>query len=336
VIKGVGSGFPEPTSNLGETKGLMRLLLTGGAGFIGSHLARALLTEGHTVRVVDNLSTGAEQNLAAIRDDIEFVNADLRDPDAMQAATAEIDGVFHLAAMGSVPRSIRDPRTTFDINVTGTFNVLEGMRNNDVPTIIYASSSSIYGDSDAEFKAENQPLSPISPYGASKASAELNVLAFGRAFGRNALALRFFNVFGPRQNPRGAYAAVIPVFITHALDREPWTINGDGRHSRDFTYVANVVDGNLKALAKAPQLEPVAMNIACGGSISLLELSDAIKEFAGAEDVVPMHGPSRPGDIVRSRAAIDLAREKLDYDVVVDWREGLRETVDWYRSGSFR
>lgn len=310
----------------------MRLLVTGGAGFIGSHLSAALLGEGHDVRIVDNLSTGFEPNLAAIRDDIEFIDADLRDAEAMIAATDRIEAVFHLAAMGSVPRSIKDPRTTYDINATGTLNVLEGVRHNDVGTIIYASSSSIYGDSDAEFKAEDQPINPISPYGASKASAELNVLAFGRAYGLNALALRYFNVFGPQQNPEGAYAAVIPVFITHALRGEAWTINGDGKHSRDFTYVANVVDGNLKALALASGLEPVAMNVACGGSISLLELSDAIKEYAGAEGVEPIHGPSRAGDIVRSRAAIDLARKNLGYEVVVDWRDGLRETVDWYRS----
>jgi len=310
----------------------MRLLVTGGAGFIGSHLSAALLGEGHDVRIVDNLSTGFESNLVAIRDDVEFINADLRDADAMITATAGVDGVFHLAAMGSVPRSIKDPRTTYDINTTGTFNVLDGVRRNDVGTVIYASSSSIYGDSDAEFKAEDQPFNPISPYGASKASAELNVLAFGRAYGFNALALRYFNVFGPHQSPRGAYAAVIPVFIAHALAGEPWTINGDGKHSRDFTYVANVVDGNLKALAHASGLDPVAMNVACGGSISLLELSDAIKEFAGAEDVEPIHGPSRAGDIVRSRAAIDLAKQNLGYGVIVDWRDGLSETVDWYRS----
>ncbi len=311
----------------------MRLLVTGGAGFIGSHLSRALLDEGHDVRIVDNLSTGFEHNLTAIKGDIEFVDADLRDADAMLSVTSGMDAVFHLAAMGSVPRSIKDPRTTFDINVTGTLNVLEGVRRNGVGTIIYASSSSIYGDSDAEFKAENQPFNPISPYGASKASAELNVLAFGRAFGFNALALRYFNVFGPNQSPQGAYAAVIPVFITHALRGEPWTINGDGQHSRDFTFVRNVVDGNLKALARASDLDPVAMNVACGGSISLLELSDAIREFAGTS-VFPIHGPARVGDIVRSRAAIDLAKEKLGYEVIVNWRDGLRETVDWYLGNS--
>jgi UDP-glucose 4-epimerase len=312
----------------------MRLLVTGGAGFIGSHLAHALLRQGHRVRVVDDLSTGFEHNLAAIADDVELLSADLRDADAMLAATAGMDGVFHLAALGSVPRSIEDPRTTFDINVTGTLNVLEGMRHNDVGTIIYASSSSIYGDSDAEFKAEDQPLNPISPYGASKASAELSVLAFARTYGWNALALRYFNVFGPQQNPHGAYAAVIPVFITHALRGEPWTINGDGRHSRDFTYVANVVDANLKALARASQIAPTAMNIACGGAISLLELSEAIKEYAGAEAIFPIHGPPRAGDIVRSRAAVELAKRKLGYEVVVDWRDGLRETVEWYRRRS--
>lgn len=311
----------------------MRLLVTGGAGFIGSHLTRALLAAGHDVRIVDNLSTGFAQNLSEIQDDIEFIAADLRDAEAMMAAARDVDAVFHLAALGSVPRSIEDPRTTYDINVTGTLNVLEAVRHNDVATIIYASSSSIYGDSDAEFKAEDQPFNPISPYGASKASAELNVLAFGRAYGINALALRYFNVFGPRQNPEGAYAAVIPVFISHALLGEAWTINGDGKHSRDFTYVANVVDGNLKALDRAPELEPVAMNVACGGSISLVELSDAIREFAGADDVTPVHGPPRAGDIVRSRAAIDLAKQNLGYEVVVDWRDGLRKTVDWYRSG---
>jgi nucleoside-diphosphate-sugar epimerase len=310
----------------------MRLLVTGGAGFIGSHLTRALLAAGHEVRIVDNLSTGAADNLTEIQDDIELIVADLRDADAMMAAARGVDAAFHLAALGSVPRSIEDPRTTYDINVTGTLNVLEAVRRNDVATIIYASSSSVYGDSDAEFKAEDQPFNPISPYGASKASAELNVLAFGRTYGFNALALRYFNVFGSRQNPEGAYAAVIPVFITHALRREPWTINGDGKHSRDFTYVANVVDGNLKALDRAPELDPVAMNVACGGSISLLELSDAIREFADAGEVSPVHGPPRAGDIVRSRAAIDLAKQNLGYDVIYDWRDGLRETVEWYRS----
>lgn len=310
----------------------MRLLVTGGAGFIGSHLAHALAGQGHAVRVVDDLSTGFLRNLDAIASDVEFVKADLRDAEAMLSATRGIDAVFHLAAMGSVPRSIKDPRTTFDINVTGTLNVLDGVRQNGVQTIVYASSSSIYGDSAAEFKSEDQPFNPISPYGASKASAELNVLAFGRAYGFNALALRYFNVFGPQQNPEGTYAAVIPVFITNALRGEPWTINGDGAHSRDFTYVANVVDANLKALAKASTIDPVAMNVACGGSISLLELSDAIREFAGAMEVAPIHGPARAGDIVRSRAAIDLAVATLDYEVVVDWREGLRQTVDWYTS----
>ncbi len=308
----------------------MRLLVTGGAGFIGSHLSRSLLEHGHSVRVVDDLSTGFLHNLDAIADDIEFVEADLRDADAMLRVCEGIDGVFHLAAMGSVPRSIRDPRTTYDINVTGTLNVLEAVRQNDVETIVYASSSSIYGDTAAEFKSETHTFNPISPYGASKASAELNVLAFGRAYGFNALALRYFNVFGPQQNPEGAYAAVIPVFITHALRGEPWTINGDGKHSRDFTYVANVVDGNLKALEKASGIDPVAMNVACGGSISLLELSDAIREFADAGDIEPIHGPARAGDIVRSRAAIDLAAETIDYEVIVDWRDGLRNTVDWY------
>jgi nucleoside-diphosphate-sugar epimerase len=308
----------------------MRLLVTGGAGFIGSHLSQALIEQGHTVRVVDNLSTGFRHNLDAIAADVEFVNADLRDAEAMVTVTSGIDGVFHLAAMGSVPRSIADPRTTYDINVTGTLNVLEGVRKNDVQTIIYASSSSIYGDSDAEFKAEDQIFNPISPYGASKASAELNVLAFGRSYGFNAIALRYFNVFGPQQNPEGTYAAVIPVFITSALRGEAWTINGDGAHSRDFTYVANVVDANLKALSKAGEIDPVAMNVACGGSISLLELSDAIRGFSDAMDVVPIHGPARAGDIIRSRAAIDLATATLDYGVIVDWREGLRRTVDWY------
>ncbi|MDJ0952871.1 MAG: SDR family NAD(P)-dependent oxidoreductase [Acidimicrobiia bacterium] len=312
----------------------MRLLVTGGAGFIGSHLSRRLVEQGHSVRVVDNLSTGFRHNLDAISADVEFVEGDLRDADAMLDVCRGMDAVFHLAAMGSVPRSIKDPRTTYEINVTGTLNVLEGVRHNDVGTIVYASSSSIYGDSHAEFKDETQPFNPISPYGASKASAELNVLAFGRAYGFNALALRYFNVFGPQQNPEGTYAAVIPVFITHALRGEPWTINGDGRHSRDFTYVANVVDANLKALAKAPSVDPVAMNVACGGSISLLELSDAVREYADAAGVEPVHGPERAGDIVRSRAAIDLAAATLDYEVVVDWREGLRETVAWYRDGS--
>ena len=310
----------------------MRLLVTGGAGFIGSHLTEALLGRGHEVRVLDNLSTGHLSNLDGMLDDCEFINGDLRDVDAVDRATEGCDGVFHLAALGSVPMSLRDPRTTHEINATGTLNVLEGIRKNEVPTLVLASSSSIYGDSEFEFKREDQPQNPISPYGVAKLATEAYGLAFARSFGFNAVALRYFNVFGPRQDPAGAYAAVIPKFITSALCREPWTINGDGKHSRDFTYVSNVVEGNLLAFERAARIDPVAMNVACGGNVSLLELSEAIQEFTGATEVDPIFGPARPGDIVRSRAAIGLAEETLGYRVVVDWREGLKNTVDWFAS----
>lgn len=310
----------------------MRTLVTGGAGFIGSHIVDALLQRGRDVRVFDDLSTGSLDNLSTSLDHIEFVEGDLRDSQRVSDATQGCDAVLHLAALGSVPRSLADPSTSHDVNVTGTVNVLKGVKRNGVGTVIYSSSSSVYGDSAFVEKEEHQPLNPISPYGASKLSAEAYCLAFARSFGFDAIALRYFNVFGPRQNPEGAYAAVIPKFIMGALERNPWTINGDGKHARDFTYVSNVVEANIQALERASATDPVAVNVACGDSVSLLDLSETVSELAGAQDVQPIFGPERPGDIVRSLADIALAREILDYEVLVDWRTGLSRTLDWYAS----
>lgn len=307
-------------------------VVTGGAGFIGSHLAERLLLDGHRVRIVDNFSTGKRANierLLCFGDRLEIHEVSITDRLALPPIFAGARYVFHQAALPSVPRSIDDPVTTHEINVTGTLNVLLAARAAGVQRVAYAASSSAYGDVDAEFKVETIPPAPMSPYGVSKLAGEYYCQVFTIVYGLETVALRYFNVFGPYQDETSHYAAVIPRFIAAMLRGQPPTIYGDGQQSRDFTYIDNVVHGNLLALT-APEAAGRVMNLATGGRVSLLELVDKLNAILGTQ-FVPVHDAPRPGDIRHSRADVNLARELLDFTPVVSFDEGLARTVAWYR-----
>jgi UDP-glucose 4-epimerase len=306
-----------------------RMIVTGGAGFIGSHLAERLLNDGHPVRIVDNLSTGKRANLERLRGDLEFHEVSITDPEALRPIFAGADTVFHQAALPSVPRSIDDPLTTHEYDLTGTLNVLIAARDAGVRRVIYAASSSAYGDIEGEFKREDMPPRPLSPYGVAKLGGEYYCQTFNHVYGLETVCLRYFNVFGPQQDPTSQYAAVIPLFITQLLDSKAPTIHGDGLQSRDFTYIDNVVHGNLLA-AKAPKAVGQVMNLATGGRVNLLELVDKINGVLGT-NITPVHIAPRTGDIKHSRASIDKARELLDYEPIVDFDEGLARTIAWYK-----
>ena len=304
-------------------------LVTGGAGFIGSHIAETLVRRGDRVRVLDNLSTGYLSNLDAIRDRIEFVEGDLVDAPLMAQVVAGVDCIFHEAALASVPRSVEAPLDTNAACVTGTVTLLDAARRAGVRRLVYASSSSVYGDRPTSPKRETDLPAPISPYGAAKLAAEHYCRAFTATYGFETVSIRYFNVFGPRQDPGSPYSAVIPLFITAILGGKQPVVYGDGGQSRDFTFVANVVHANLLA-ADAPKASGRAMNAATGGSISLVDLLDSLNEALGT-DVKPIHEPPRPGDIRDSMADIALARDLLEYEPQVDFREGLRRSIDYYR-----
>jgi UDP-glucose 4-epimerase len=304
-------------------------LVTGGAGFIGSNLVEALVAAGHQVRVLDNLATGRQRNLAHLRDRIELIEGDIRAYHLVQAAMAGIDFVLHQAALGSVPRSIQDPLTSNAVNVEGTLNVLHAARSAGVQRVVVASSSSVYGANPALPKQEEMCPQPMSPYAVSKLAAEQYSLAFAQVYGVETVALRYFNVFGPRQDPHSQYAAVIPRFIRAMLTGQPVTIHGDGLQSRDFTYIDNVVLANLLA-CHAPDAPGAAINIACGTRYSLLYLVDRLAEILGTRPEV-VHTPPRPGDVAHSLADISHAQALLDYTPVVGFDEGLRRTVAWLR-----
>ncbi len=305
-------------------------IVTGGAGFIGSHIVERLLRDGHRVRVVDNLSTGRRENLAHLDGGFEFHRVSITDQDALAPIFDGADTVFHQAALPSVPRSVDDPLTTHEYNVTGTLNVLLAARNAGVRRVVYAASSSAYGDIEGDFKVETMQPRPMSPYGVAKLAGEYYCQAFTQVYGLETVCLRYFNVFGPRQDPTSQYAAVIPLFITAMLDDRPPTIYGDGLQSRDFTYIDNVVHGNLLA-ARASRATGQMMNLATGGRVNLLELVDKLNHLLGT-DLKPVHAEPRKGDIKHSRAAIDRARELLDYEPVVDFDTGLARTVEWYKT----
>jgi UDP-glucose 4-epimerase len=307
-------------------------IVTGGAGFIGSHIVERLLHDGHRVRVVDNLSTGKRENLAHLDGSFEFHQVSITDKDALAPIFAGADTVFHQAALPSVPRSVDDPLTTHEYNVTGTLNVLLAARDAGVRRVVYAASSSAYGDIDAEFKVETMPPRPLSPYGVAKLAGEYYCQAFTEVYCLETVCLRYFNVFGPRQDPTSQYAAVIPLFITAMLDGRPPTIYGDGLQSRDFTYIDNVVHGNLLA-AQAPRAVGQVMNVATGRRITLIELVDKLNRLLET-DLKAHHAEPRAGDIKHSRAGIDRARDLLDYEPVVDFDTGLARTVEWYRQRS--
>jgi len=304
-------------------------LVTGGAGFIGSHLVEELVRRGERVRVLDNFATGRRENIAPWLARIELVEGDLCDLPAVRRAVDGVTYVLHQAAIPSVLRSVRDPLTSHAANATGTLNLLLAARDAGVRRVVYASSSSVYGDSPALPKREDMRPVPKSPYAASKLVGEHYCRAFSELFGLETVCLRYFNVFGPCQDPTSQYAAVVPLFITALLRGQPVTVHGDGRQSRDFTYVYNNVQANLLA-AQAPGVSGGVFNIACGKRYTLLELLTVLSDIVGCQ-VVKTHTQPRPGDVKHSLADISLAETQLGYRVSVTFEEGLRRTVAWYR-----
>src|SRR3989449_130862 len=303
-----------------------RCLVTGGAGFIGSHVAERLVALGHQVRVVDNLSTGDAANLAGLDGEIELLRGDLCEPDVCRRAVAGIDVVFHLAALPSVPRSLRDPWASHAANVNATMRLLEACRAANVSRIVYSSSSSVYGDTAVLPKTESVEPLPRSPYAASKLAGEQYVLAFARAGLIEGVALRYFNVFGPRQSPHSAYAAVIPAFLLAVLEQGEAKLFGDGTQTRDFTYVDNVVDANvLAASAAADRVNGWVVNVGAGARTALLEVIGMISAITG-RPLAPVHQQPRAGDVRDSLACLERAERVLGYQPRVSLEEGLRRT----------
>jgi UDP-N-acetylglucosamine/UDP-N-acetyl-alpha-D-glucosaminouronate 4-epimerase len=306
----------------------VKVLVTGGGGFIGSHLVRALLQDGHEVRILDNFATGRRENLVGLEGEFDLVEGDIQSAERVYKATRDCEAVLHQAAMPSVPRSIQDPLTSNASNVIGTLNVLLAARDSDVRRVIFASSSSIYGASEALPKQESQAPLPISPYAVAKLAGEGYCRSFYSVYGLETVALRYFNVFGPRQDPLSQYAAVIPNFLTAVIEDRSPTIFGDGDQSRDFTYVSNVVDANRLAL-QAPDVAGRAINVACGARISLNEVVQALSELTGRE-IQPVHMAPRAGDVPHSMADIQLARDALGFEPTVTFSEGLARTMDHF------
>ena len=299
--------------------------MTGGAGFIGSNLVRALLERGDDVRVLDNFSTGSRANLAGL--DVEIVEGELRSYERVHNAVRGSEVVFHLGALGSVPRSVQDPLTSSAVNVEGTLNVLLAARDEGIRRVVFSSSSSVYGSSGTLPRTEAMPVDPISPYGVAKLAAERYCVSFSRVYeGVESVVLRYFNVFGPRQSPYSEYAAVVPLFITAIGRGEPVTIYGDGEQSRDFTYVANVVDATLRA-ADAADASGRIFNIAAGRPATVNELADEIGRLLG-KPVEKVQLPPRPGDVRDSWADVSEARAALGYELSVPLEEGLRLTAE--------
>lgn len=313
----------------------MRILVTGGAGFIGSNLVEQLLQLPQItgVRVLDNLATGSLKNIEPFLTDsrFEFLEGDIRSYETCHQACEGMNLISHQAALGSVPRSINDPLTTNDVNITGTLNVFTAAKQGGIQRVVYAASSSTYGDHPELPKMEDRIGNPLSPYAVTKLVNELYAKVYANLYGMELIGLRYFNIFGPKQNPAGPYAAVIPLFVKAILNNETPTINGAGEHSRDFTFVANAVQANVQALL-TDNREAVnqVYNIACGEQTSLNELFETLKEIAGS-DLVPKYGPERKGDVRHSLADIAKAKTLLGYTPVATIREGLKITYDWYR-----
>jgi UDP-N-acetylglucosamine/UDP-N-acetylgalactosamine 4-epimerase len=313
----------------------MRILVTGGAGFIGSNLVESLLLNPQVelVRVLDNLATGSIKNIQEFESNgrFEFVQGDIRDYETCLKATEGIELISHQAALGSVPRSINDPLTTNEVNINGTLNIFTAAKERGIKRVVYAASSSTYGDHPGLPKIEDKIGNPLSPYAVTKYVNELYAKVYANVYGLQTIGLRYFNVFGPRQNPAGPYAAVIPLFIKAVLDNEPPTINGDGEHSRDFTYVANAVHANECALfTNNVKAVDEVYNVAVGERTSLNQLFETIKEIAGS-DLAPIYGPERTGDVKHSLADITKAKVLLAYNPSVSIKLGLKTTFEWYR-----
>src|SRR5688572_11285643 len=313
----------------------MKVLVTGGAGFIGSNLVHALMNDDRitAVKVLDNLETGRFSNISAFKNHskFEFIEGDIRSYAICAGAAEGIDLISHQAALGSVPRSVKDPVTTHEVNATGTLNIFNAARENNIKRVVYAASSSTYGDHPGLPKVEDKIGSPISPYAVTKYVNELYAKVFAELYNMEFIGLRYFNIFGPRQSPDGAYAAVIPLFAEALLNNKPPTINGDGSHSRDFTYVDNAIQANLLSLFTTnKRAVNQVYNIACGKQTSLSQLFDGLKKEAGSP-INPIHGPERKGDVKHSVADISKAKELLGYDVNITVEEGLQKTWKWYK-----
>jgi UDP-glucose 4-epimerase len=300
----------------------VRVLVTGGGGFIGSNLVRALLERGDDVRILDNFSTGNRVNLADLAGEIEVVEGELRSYERVHAATRGVEVVFHQGALPSVPRSVQDPLTTAAVNTEGALNVLLAARDEGIRRVVSASSSSVYGNSNELPRVETQNPDPISPYGVSKLAAERYCVSFSRVYGLETVALRYFNVFGPNQDPTSQYAAVVPRFITAIADGRPVPIYGDGEQKRDFTFVSNVVEANLLA-AEAEEVSGTIVNVATGRAASVHELADTIGSILGVPVERELH-PARTGDIRDSYADVTRARELLGWEARIGLEDGLR------------
>jgi len=307
-----------------------RYLVTGGAGFIGSNICRKLVQEGCFVRVVDNLLTGKKKNLDGILDKIEFIEADMGDIHVARAAMKDIDVVLHQGAVPSVPRSVADPATTHRHCVDATFTLLLAAKENKVKRFVYAASSSAYGDTPTLPKIESMPTNPLSPYAAAKLFGEYYCSVFSKVYGLETIALRYFNVFGPYQDPTSQYAAAIPAFVTKILKNESPTVYGDGEQTRDFTYIDNVIHANLLA-ARAKSVSGQVVNIACGQRISVNQIIGLINQILG-RNVPIKYQPTRAGDVKHSLASIDQAKAVIGYQPVVLFEEGLHKAIAWYRT----
>jgi len=305
-------------------------LVTGGAGFIGSHLAEELVRRGERVRVLDNFITGKRENLAPFRNFIELIEGDIRDMETCRRALRSVDYVLHQAALPSVPRSIEEPLLSHDINVNGTLNLLVGAVEAKISRFVFASSSSVYGDDPALPKREGKEGTPLSPYAVHKLLGEKYCRVFYDIYGLGTICLRYFNIFGPRQDPASQYAAAIPLFITLLLNGDRPQIFGDGEQSRDFTYIANVVEANLRAVEAPDEALGDVFNIAGGERTSVNTLVREIGELLSVSEV-PFHTDPRPGDILHSFADIGKARKGLGYEPMVGFKQGLRKTAAWFR-----
>ena len=313
-------------------------LVTGGGGFIGSHLVEHLLSAGHRVRILDNFSTGRQSNVDAVRaagpERLQVQNGDIRDLDTVLEAAGDVRGIFHLAALGSVPRSVENPRESNAVNTDGTLNLLWAARERGVSRVVFAGSSSVYGALEVSPKREDHPTKPVSPYGLTKLIGEEYLRLFREIYGLETVTVRYYNVFGPRQSPHSQYAAVIPSFIHRILRDESPIVHGDGDQSRDFTYVANAVEGTVMAMeAPADRVAAGVFNIAAGGRHSL---NDLLRELATILNKTPRveHTPPRAGDIRHSQADIERAQQAFGYEPRITFREGLEKTVAYFRSGA--
>lgn len=311
-----------------------RVLVTGGAGFIGSHIADELIRQGAKVRIIDNLATGKRENLADISGDFDFTEADLNDDAALKKVISDVEIVFHQAALPSVPRSVDNPSETHHACANATLNVLVKAKDAGVKRVVYAASSSAYGDQPILPKVETMNPDPLSPYAAAKLMGEYYCRVFTEVYGLETISLRYFNVFGPRQDPSSTYSGVISRFIDSLMRAKPPVIYGDGQQTRDFTYVANVVEANISASQTGLGIGKV-VNVANGERVSLLELLELLKKITGTEGVSGDHHPARTGDVKHSQADNTRAVEWLGYRTLVGLEEGLRKTVEWWKGSRF-